>query len=203
MPWPWNSSLLMLYGKRNLFLIDCTSDSWQTTLSLQVSGAETKLRTGLLPNLFEPARDAQMPAFTDAIAKILRISQNGVICFVLLLPSWPVSTLDTGQLGRDKKQDERQIIFYVCLICSFFSLPLLFFLVINVCATDVFHICENSRGSLGYVYCNWEAPRHESLLRLDLKRGLCFLNLDKCTSNERITRRGRAAFMELCQSQSF
>lgn len=119
MPWPRNSSLLMLYGKRNLFLVDCTSDSWQMTLSLQVSGAETKLRTGLLPNLFEPARDAQMPAFTDAIAKNTEnvTVENGVVFFVFLLPSWPVSTWKR----KKKKQDERQIIFYVCLICSFFS----------------------------------------------------------------------------------
>lgn len=52
MPGLWNSSLLMLYGKRNLFLLDCTSDSWPMTLSLRVSGAETKSRTGFLPNLF-------------------------------------------------------------------------------------------------------------------------------------------------------
>lgn len=58
------------------------------TLSLQVSGAETKLGTGLWPNLFEPARDAQMPAFTDAMVKNTEniTVGDGVICFVLLLP---------------------------------------------------------------------------------------------------------------------
>lgn len=63
MPWLWNFLLLMLYGKRNLFLLDCTSDSWQMTLSLCFSGAETKSRTGFLPNLFEFARDVADACF--------------------------------------------------------------------------------------------------------------------------------------------
>lgn len=117
-PRPWNSSLLMFYGKRNLFLVDCTSDSWQMTLSLQVSGAETKLRTGLLPNLLEPARDAQMPAFTDAIAKNTEniTVENGVICFVLLLASWPVSTWERQKTGWEADH-------FLCLFDLFIFFP--------------------------------------------------------------------------------
>lgn len=127
MPWPRNSSLLMLYGKRNLFLVDCTSDSWQMTLSLQVSGAETKLRTGLLPSLFEPARDAQMPAFTDAIAKNTEnvTVENGVVFFVFLLPSWPVSTWKRKKKnrmrGRSFFMSVWAVHFFSHLWCSFWS----------------------------------------------------------------------------------
>lgn len=63
MLWLWNFSLLMLYGKRNLFLLDCTSDSWQMTWSLCFSGAETKSRTDFLPNLFKFARDVAEACF--------------------------------------------------------------------------------------------------------------------------------------------
>lgn len=56
MLWLWNVLPLMSCGKRNLFLLDCTSDSWQTTLSLCFCEAETKSRTGFLSNLFKLAR---------------------------------------------------------------------------------------------------------------------------------------------------
>lgn len=90
MPRLWNSSLLMLYGKRNLFLLDCTSDSWQMALSLHVSRAETKSRTGFLPNLFKFACDVADGCFhrhdnrTRATAFFV-LSNPCLICLAIAL----------------------------------------------------------------------------------------------------------------------
>lgn len=152
MPWPWNSSLLMLYGKRNLFLVDCTSDSWQMTLSLQVSGAETKWRAFAQSVWVCTWRTDACVYRCDGEKNTENITvEDGVICFVLLLPSWPVLTWKRQKAGWEADH----FFMLVWSVHFFFPPPLLFVLVINGRATDVFHICNSSRGFLGYVCCNW------------------------------------------------
>lgn len=117
------------------------------TLSLYVSGGETKFAVGHLPNLFKLARDLQMHAFTavttDECCKNVKV-EAGAICFVCLFQAPTcVNNLHNGL----QKQEEMQLIILICVILVIFS-PLL---LRHVNALYMCHVYKNSCCS----WCPW------------------------------------------------